>query len=558
MKSVFERKMKTSKIVSVLTSAALAGSMILGALPFAGSAAYCPVGLEMVSEKTTFTLEEVRSGEAQTVVYVDSTTAFSEDELVSCVQFELQPQQWGAVDPLNFDFCSTNDFSTDRGNKIRYFNTVATSIGSIWDETVPTARYSIMDFSEEISEYSDDYRPVAIIMSDSNTGHIRADEADSDNYIAQFDIKLPADLAPGEYTIDFVNASVSIGELVEGIEMETVEITDAKGITIVVEGDGTEVTQPATEVTTTTTEETTTTTTTTEVTTTEETTYVETDETTVTTTRMLVTTTAVSWNFAGECEISAETGVYGTVGDKVQVPVYIDTFGNEVLAMAAKVVYDHDALQLTRMLDPLDVGYDYGGLEVSSYTLNKSTGVFLIMSVNTMNTMENTPEIPIVVLEFTILDCAYGEYEITFENNVNSEKEIEVIKNIYSDGSENDYLLPTIKPGSVVVGDEPAVTTTKATTVTTTTTTTSTTTTTTTTTTMTTTVTTTVTTQLTAVKGDVNSDWRLNVSDIVMVQKYLLGIRVRGMNLSKMDMNSDGRYNIFDFALIKRAIVYGY
>jgi len=598
MKKMLYSKKNFKKIISIFTSAAMMGS-------FAGMTALAenanPIGLELVSDKTSFTIDEVRSGNAETVVYVDSTTCFDESEMVTSFQFDLQSDSWGVIDPVNLELCSPNAFSVDNGNRIRYFNTITTTAASLWDEEIPSSRYQITDYNQTVTEYSDDCRPTALLVSDSTTGKIRAEEQNSDCHVAQFDIKIPADIEPGEYKISFVNAVATIGEINDSTDTLTMqEITNLKGITITVEGDEsedtsetditeetteTEVTEESTE--TDITEETTETevteestetditeeTTETEVTEestetdiTEETTETEvTEESTETdvpqetTTTVTVTDALNTSTYAGYCKMWVESGINAAVGDKVYVPVYMDTYGLDIQGVAARVVYDESALKLVEMYDPYYLGYEASGLEIPSFATNTDSGIFIIMSLYYNKKLVNNPDLPIVMLEFEVLEGAYGEYAINIENSNTTDKHIEVVFDVGSEGSSNQYLFPMVKAGSVNVGEIHATsvtTTTEETTVTTTTTTTTTTVTTTTTTT-TTEITTTVTTTTTAyvpMQGDINVDDTINIVDVVLAQKYLLGIPER-VHYKFMDMNNDGKLNIFDLIIIKRIVL---
>ncbi len=93
------------------------------------------------------------------------------------------------------------------------------------------------------------------------------------------------------------------------------------------------------------------------------------------------------------------------------------------------------------------------------------------------------------------------------------------------------------------------------TTVTTTTTTTTTTTVTTAKSTETTTTTQSITTEPVKVAGDVNGDKKIDVADVITLQKWLVNM-VDIKDLSLADINSDGKINIFDLIILKRMIVY--
>lgn len=59
-----------------------------------------------------------------------------------------------------------------------------------------------------------------------------------------------------------------------------------------------------------------------------------------------------------------------------------------------------------------------------------------------------------------------------------------------------------------------------------------------------------------AEKGDVNLDGKVNVTDAVMLQKYLLNKQsCQAENFINADMNQDGKVNVFDLALLKRKLL---
>ncbi|MGN0613206.1 MAG: hypothetical protein ACI4JB_04830, partial [Porcipelethomonas sp.] len=197
--------MKKTKLVSVLTSFAMIGSMLSGTfsgiLPVTAVTSDCPVGLEMVSDKTTYTLDEIKAG-ASATVYVDTSTTFTEDDLVASISFRLKPNKWGYVDPMNLRFCFPNRLSTNGGAASGNYNSSATLTLSDWtgdvqrpDESEYHA-YGIKDDDPTV-QYSDDIMPYASLVSDSTKGYIRTEDQYSKNHIAAFDIYFPTDLAAG-------------------------------------------------------------------------------------------------------------------------------------------------------------------------------------------------------------------------------------------------------------------------------------------------------------------------------------------------------------------------
>lgn len=58
--------------------------------------------------------------------------------------------------------------------------------------------------------------------------------------------------------------------------------------------------------------------------------------------------------------------------------------------------------------------------------------------------------------------------------------------------------------------------------------------------------------------GDINADGKLTVSDIVIMQKYLVkSISISSIHFSAADVNSDGQVNVFDVVILKRKILKG-
>lgn len=57
------------------------------------------------------------------------------------------------------------------------------------------------------------------------------------------------------------------------------------------------------------------------------------------------------------------------------------------------------------------------------------------------------------------------------------------------------------------------------------------------------------------VKGDLNNDGELTLSDLVMMRKFMLGQDVTIDNFNSMDINGDGHINVFDFILMKRMYI---
>lgn len=57
------------------------------------------------------------------------------------------------------------------------------------------------------------------------------------------------------------------------------------------------------------------------------------------------------------------------------------------------------------------------------------------------------------------------------------------------------------------------------------------------------------------IKGDVNGDGALNVSDITSLRSWILGSDVAAIHTEEADLNDDGKINIIDFCLLKEALL---
>jgi hypothetical protein len=334
--------MKKGKFLSVLTSLAMAGTMVLSAVPFTASAAgdASTVGLKLTSAKTTFTMDEVASGSAKTTVYVNASTDFDASAEVVSITAALESSDWDTVAPVNFIYQEPNQLGTSKkGSKLmKCFNTNATMIGSVWTETVPTVGgVTIGDFTSV--GYSDTTKPKFILMSDSGTGFIQTNAKNAGENIAEFDIEIPANAKAGEYTINFCDTEVSIGSFAGGGSQTTYTDIPTTGITIKI-GDTAETTKPA--------------------------------ETTV---------SQVSLEYVGDCKLWAETLVPAAAGETVEVPVYIDTNGEVIEGLGAMITYDKSALTLEDVMDPeLSDNYCDGGLGLTNMGLsgNADKGTLLI------------------------------------------------------------------------------------------------------------------------------------------------------------------------------------
>ncbi len=236
--------MKKSKFISALTSLTVAGTAALSALSFTATAATCPVELEMVAEKTTFTAEEVKAGNATTKIYVNAANEFTTDDQVWGIEFELRPEEWGTLDPMNLCISQYNQLGTDdttKGNIYPLgFNGSTSQTISEWTEgsTIPNGCINFADY-DAYTGPCDLFPAKLMLFTDSDHGYIRSTGTEykkAGEHIAEFEVVIPSDLADGEYTINFVNAKALVGNVLEGTDV-LMDITAAKGVTFTV-GDG--------------------------------------------------------------------------------------------------------------------------------------------------------------------------------------------------------------------------------------------------------------------------------------------------------------------------------
>ena len=57
--------------------------------------------------------------------------------------------------------------------------------------------------------------------------------------------------------------------------------------------------------------------------------------------------------------------------------------------------------------------------------------------------------------------------------------------------------------------------------------------------------------------GDVDSDGDVNMGDLIILHRYLLGRKTYIRDLKAADVNEDGKINVFDSILLKRIIING-
>ncbi len=214
--------------------------MSAGLNHFSVTAAAASVGLEMVSDKTVFSLEEVQKGEASAVIYVDVTNELTEDDKAVSIGFELAPETWGTVDPKNLLICEPNQLGTKRGyspSKGAY-SSLGSYATSEWVGDVPeTHGYMFTNYANE-AKYtgpSDDFKANACVMSDSTKGPLVTGGSGAGKHFVQFEVFLPENLGVGEYSINFTNVSGTAGEIVDGNYIQNdLVFGSTKGITLTV------------------------------------------------------------------------------------------------------------------------------------------------------------------------------------------------------------------------------------------------------------------------------------------------------------------------------------
>jgi hypothetical protein len=209
-----KEEMKKGKLLSVLTSLAMTSSMVLSSVPaMTASAATNPLGLEMTSEKTSYSLDEIKAGQTATV-YVDAVGNVSEADQVGSVEFKIKSSAWGKVDPINLILTNENALGTGYGSNVKSdkpYNQAGSMVISKWDDSEKPKKpgYAIQDYAtvSGFTGYADSYRPAVLIMSDSSCGFLRSSGS---KHIAEFQVKFPTDLAEGTYTLSLEDAQSMI------------------------------------------------------------------------------------------------------------------------------------------------------------------------------------------------------------------------------------------------------------------------------------------------------------------------------------------------------------
>ena len=198
--------MKKGKLLSAFTSLALFGSILAGAVPFTSYAQDANMQLSMTSEKTSYTLDEIKAG-ATARVYVKASGDFEADNMAG-LQFGFDCSDW-SVRPRNLEISYPNQLATNKGDKLSSF--AGKSTYGEWTKDFPINE----EIKEETGGEIEDpigYASIAneaINASNPPTVQITTNilngyfQKGSGSSIAEFDVVFPTDLEAGTYTIDF-------------------------------------------------------------------------------------------------------------------------------------------------------------------------------------------------------------------------------------------------------------------------------------------------------------------------------------------------------------------
>ena len=203
--------MKKGKFLSILTTVAMAGSMVLSAVPFTASAYVGDVvetagKFSMTADQTNFTLDEIKAG-ATAKVKVHFTGDVSGEKMLSLEsKFDCSDSDWKVV-PTNMTLPYPCQIANDKGSKPSSFRKDSTNTSSIWTKDFPadpdSARGNPISYALKV-ELEGGYQPGAYpifkYITDETIGYIKPGEGDA---VCEFDVEFPTDLAEGEYTIGF-------------------------------------------------------------------------------------------------------------------------------------------------------------------------------------------------------------------------------------------------------------------------------------------------------------------------------------------------------------------
>ena len=431
--------MKKGKFLSILTTVAMAGSMVLSAVPFTASAYVGDVvetagKFSMTADQTNFTLDEIKAG-ATAKVKVHFTGDVSGEKMLSLEsKFDCSDSDWKVV-PTNMTLPYPCQIANDKGSKPSSFRKDSTNTSSIWTKDFPadpdSVRGNPISYALKV-ELEGGYQPGAYpifkYITDETIGYIKPGEGDA---VCEFDVEFPTDLAEGEYTIDFMDARCVIDLHRGGVDLADA-FPETTGITFTI-GDKPETT-PA-------------------------------ETTPAVTTKATTVSTSDNRNYIDEFKLSAEKVKAEAGADDVVVAVYCDTNEYLIEALEFKMSYDKSVLELTEIEIPELCGLDPAAIDTAI-----STGVLSYKQVGE-GQITNYAEDPIALLHFKVSADASGEIPVKI---VGATRDVPVCLQKYWPAPlwEYDYLTPVVTDGAIIIDGDvttpaettPAVTT-KATTV---------------------------------------------------------------------------------------------
>ena len=429
--------MKKGKILSAFTSLAIAGTMLASALPFTASAAttvQTDLQLSMTSDKTSYTLDEIKAG-ATARVYVKADGEFQTANITS-FGAKFKSSDW-RVRAKNVEISYRNQFANNNGDRFSSFYSIAT-FGE-WTKDFPVDQDMYEEYEGEIEDpisyavkartaITDTNMPAIQIISNKNIGYFKKGTGSS---IAEFDVEFPTDLEAGTYSINFADVQLPVGiddygHLGDGKEKS------ATGITFTI-GDGQSATTATTKATTATTKATTATT-------------KATAATTKATAASSGTGIVLDRDYTGTIKLSAEK-VSAKAGDsKVAVNIYADTNGFTIENLTFKLEYDSSKLTLNK-----EESFKKGlGLRPGTTTFEASTNVYLFL-ISGDTPAVNYKDKPIGTVYFDVASDATGELPVKIVPGQGLAK-IECLQ--YSEsknGLKKLYLDPEVTDGAIVL-----------------------------------------------------------------------------------------------------------
>ena len=423
--------MKKGKILSAFTSLAIAGTMLASALPFTASAAttvQTDLQLSMTSDKTSYTLDEIKAG-ATARVYVKADGNFEADNITS-LGARFKSSNWD-VRAKNLEIGYHNQIANNKGDGFSSFYSVATFGEWTKDFPIDQDKYdktngkksSAISYAVKAkTAITDTNMPSIQIISNKNIGYFKKGTGSS---IAEFDVEFPTDLEAGTYSIDFADVQLPVciddyGHLGDGIVKST------KGITFTI-GDGQSATTATTKATTATTK--------------------ATAATTKATSVNSGTGIVLDRDYTGTIKLSAEKVSAKAGASKVAVKIYADTNGFTIENLTFMIKYDSSKLKLNSDT-PFEEGY---GIDPGSITFEPKTNVYLFL-INGDTVAENDPSEPIGTLYFDVASDATGELPVEIVPGQGLAK-IECLQHSESkNGLKKLYLDPAVTNGAVVIG----------------------------------------------------------------------------------------------------------